>query len=350
MNKVLVTGLGVGNSLGINQVCNLDYSWLIENPSTLIWTDKVLIMENSWRNREKTNAKQNKGINMVLDIAYDNGLIELVNLNSIRSYFVSQKVRKQVEADVNLLKETYPDVIKEGSPDVPGEIIVEDMGFCFPEIASIYGSQKLASIYNASCLMSDRDLKFLKYRFGMGSIPPNRSEVIDEIMSLYIPNELIFHNYAFTLEEKCDSCVHLNECKSTYLQDIEENTLNMLKWRDYDEIGRAKEELEKIIDIKNQSVGSYDIDDIKREYEEKQREINKKMKKVFPKVKRWANISTAFATAATIYNAFSGNQTATMISASFLGASMISEEYTKHYESKNAWVGFINKANNKRIY
>ena len=37
MNKVLITGLGVAKELGICEICNLNFSWLVNNPSTILW-------------------------------------------------------------------------------------------------------------------------------------------------------------------------------------------------------------------------------------------------------------------------------------------------------------------------
>jgi hypothetical protein len=126
------------------------------------------------------------------------------------------------------------------------------------------------------------------------------------------------------------------------LQEIEKNTKKILQWRNYDEIGRAKEELEKIIDLKDTFSQKSDIADIKRAYEEKQAQINKTIKKIFPKIRRWSNLTTAIATPATIYSAYTGNLMATGFSASFLGISEIAKQYVERFENKNAWVGFIN--------
>ena len=46
MNKVFITGTAVGNELGLCAPCTLDFSWLIENPATLIWADKIAITKN----------------------------------------------------------------------------------------------------------------------------------------------------------------------------------------------------------------------------------------------------------------------------------------------------------------
>ena len=48
MNKVLVTGLGVASELGICESCNLNFSWLVNNPSTILWADQLYIPQASF--------------------------------------------------------------------------------------------------------------------------------------------------------------------------------------------------------------------------------------------------------------------------------------------------------------
>ncbi len=343
MNKVLITGLGVGNSFGICPASHLDYSWLINNPSILLWADKILIMKNSWEEQKRETDKSGQGINMVLDIAYDKGIIELIDAMDIFQETVADQIMREVASDTKRLRELFPNSIIKGDDEVPDEIIVDGISFCSPKIASLYGSLKLAEELGANSLLNKFDYAYLKYKCGIDLDFLNRATTISEIMSVYIPNELVLHNYAFTGAD-CDSCKKKALCESTYLQEIENNTQKIMQWRDYDEIGRAKEELEKIIKLKYAISHKLDIADVKREYEEKQKNINKRIKKVFPKIKRWTNLTTAIATPATIYSAYTGNLPAAGFAASFLGISEISKQYMGHYENKNAWVGFINNS------
>ena len=48
MNKILITGLGVSNELGICESCNLNFSWLVNNPSTILWADQLYIPQASF--------------------------------------------------------------------------------------------------------------------------------------------------------------------------------------------------------------------------------------------------------------------------------------------------------------
>ena len=344
MNKVLVTGLGIGNSFGICPVCSLDYSWLIYNPSTLIWADKILIAKNSWEKRRITRDKQDLAVNVVLEIAHDNGLIELFDAKDIFVEEISDKIEREVVDDVDKLLKTFPNAVLKGDEKVPGEILLDGVSFCHPKLASLYGSLKIASALDANCLLHKHDYEYLKYKSGIDSLFLSKATVMSEIMSVYLPNELIVHNYAFETEEKCIICAKLKECESTYLKKIEADTHELMNWRNYDEIGRAKEELEKIINLKYSISRSVDIFEVKKEFEAKQLVINKKIRSIFPKIKRWTSMATALAVPATIYSASTGNMPAAGVSASLLGISEIAKRYMEHFESNSAWVGFINKS------
>lgn len=83
MNKILVTGLGIGSDFGVCSVCNLDFSWLVSNPSTLVWVDKILLTQNAWQSREKVDDKFDKAVNIILEKADKQGVIEIIKPKEI---------------------------------------------------------------------------------------------------------------------------------------------------------------------------------------------------------------------------------------------------------------------------
>ena len=93
----------------------------------------------------------------------------------------------------------------------------------------------------------------------------------------------------------------------------------------------------------NPKLKDYDVDEIKKSFMERQNTINRNIKKVFPKIKRWTNLATIISTPATMYSAINKNFEATLISASIGGVSKVIDESLKYYENKNNWVSFINK-------
>ena len=105
------------------------------------------------------------------------------------------------------------------------------------------------------------------------------NNVYSEIFSLYMPEGLAIHNYAFVNEDKCKQCAHYKQCKESYLCDTEQALKKMFKWRDYDELQQAKEEINKIIVLKNEVSSQNDINDIIREFKVRQDRINRNIYK-----------------------------------------------------------------------
>jgi len=345
MVKVLVSGLGFGHEFDLCEKCWVDYSWLIHNPSVLLWAEKIIFPEYSFKEQLKQDDdKLDKAINLVLDIANDNGLIEFSDVRNMYTNKVGESFFKQAKIDRENLLNHFPENIKLGNVEgVPGEILINGTSYCEAYIASINASLFLSQQLNANCLFGCHDYNFLKYKFGYNYLQNTSCDatIFDEVFSAFFPNELVLHNYAFEYEEKCSGCANYTECQKKYLSEIEKNMNSIIKLRDTDELCRAKEELQKIVDSKFQ-FDNIDIEDIKKEYKEKQIKINKNIKKIFPKIKRWTNLTSVVAASITAGGAISGNPIATTIGTVTLGASKIADETMKYYENKNSWVGFIN--------
>ena len=125
---------------------------------------------------------------------------------------------------------------------------------------------------------------YLKYIYGLEAAKiggANITKVYDEIFSLYLPESIGIHNYAFEQEERCEECTKYDFCKANFLTDTELAIEKILKWREYDELQQAKEELDKIIRIKNSISTDKDIKEIAREFKERQDTINKNINKRF---------------------------------------------------------------------
>jgi len=259
---------------------------------------------------------------------------------------VTEQIEHMSQYDINNILDKFPNSIKKGSNEVPGEIIIDGNGYCQPYIASIYASMKLAESIGANCLFNTRDYEYLKYKYGINNkIITNADSIntFNEIFNVYIPNELVLHNFAFTSDEECTKCNNMKSCNDSYLANIEDNVYKMIEWRQYDEIFRAKEELQKIINIKSQLGTEIDIKEVKREFRDKQYKINKNIRKIFPIIKRWTNLTTVVATPLSIYSATVGNQSTALVAGGVLGIAKATDEYIKYYENKNKWVGFTNK-------
>lgn len=95
MNKRFQTGLAFGNENGVCELCNLNYSWLFNAPSNLLWVDKIVVTKPIWdiisgkgdASEEKNTNDQGVIIHKSAKLAYEIlnsvGLVEIVDSNEI---------------------------------------------------------------------------------------------------------------------------------------------------------------------------------------------------------------------------------------------------------------------------
>ena len=262
---------------------------------------------------------------------------------------VGEQIYQKMLTDSQALLKTFPEVIKKGDKGVPNEIIIGEEGYCGAWMSAIYAGIRIARDIGANCLFSKREHNFLKYLYGMESNKLDINNVYSEIFSLYMPEGLAIHNYAFVNEDKCKQCAHYKQCKESYLCDTEQALKKMFKWRDYDELQQAKEEINKIIVLKNEVSSQNDINDIIREFKVRQDIINRNIYNRFPKIKRWTNTTMVLATPLTIASAISGNIPMTVGSAVVTGIAQATENILEIYKNKNNWVGFVNDMKNDAV-
>lgn len=353
MNKVLITGLGVAKELGICESCNLNFSWLVNNPSTILWADQLYIPKASFETQiANKEQKDEKIIGMFLEMAEEHGIINKLNLNDMYQKTVGDQIYQKMLEDSQTLLKTFPEVIRKGDERVPNEILIGDEGYCGAWISSIYAGMRVAKDIGANCLFSKREHTFLKYLYGLDANRINGNtinNVYTEVFSIYMPEKLAVHSYAFTNEEQCEQCVHYKQCKDHYLTDTEKALVKMFKWREYDELQQAKEEINKIILLKNDISSQKDIDDVVNEFKGRQDKINRNINKRFPKIERWTKMTTVLATPITIASAISGNIPLTIGGAVATGVAQATDNLLEIYKSKNNWVGFVNDMKNDAI-
>ena len=285
----------------------------------------------------KNNNKMEKTIKLILEIIKSNNVLDIIEINQDLKKGIEPYYEKSVDEFKELTTKLPIVNASVNNENIVEEIKIKDYYYCLPYVASLYTQIGIANEIGANCLFSEKDYTYLE---NINKV--DKARIYNEIFNVYFPNELI-HSYAYENEERCMECIKFNECKDNYLKEIEENTLQLLKWRDYDEIQIAKHEIDKIIKQKELLNESCNVEDIKKEFNEKQNKINKNIKKIFPKIRRWTNLATILSTPATIYSAVNDNLQATIVSASIGGVSKAIDEGLKYYENKNNWVSFINK-------
>lgn len=357
-NDLLVTGLALGKEYDTCQACNFDLLWLLHYPSILVWADKLLIPEVIWDlvssehfaelSSPQRYPELKKAVKLIFEIARSEGIIKLIHPKDMLSQSVSDDIEEQVEKDRVQLAKLFSDNITIGDDKkVPGQIFVAGTEYCSPRIWTIYASLVLAKAYNAHCLFDPYVLDFCKYKFGLSSYPPKadtgRIETFHSIFEAYLPNDPIFPYYLTGDEELCSKCANQNACKDSYLSKLEDNLRNMLTWRGYDEILQLKSVINDIVDKRNKSSGIIDPNEIRNEFLDIQKKLRRKVKLVFPKIKRWSNITTLASIPIALAGVATGLPLLYITAGSLAGLSQASNLTTEYLSSKYSWTAFTNK-------
>lgn len=151
MNRILVTGLALGNDADIDacQSCNYDLTWLFANPSTLLWADKIVLTPEILayiKNSYYPDGKENLGraVSLIFERLEDNGLIEIRSASDVITKKVKDEIFALIEEERERLPLTFPQSVKLGRGKVPGQIFVNGAEYCAPSIWTMYASFILA--------------------------------------------------------------------------------------------------------------------------------------------------------------------------------------------------------------
>lgn len=347
MNKVLITGMAIGKELGGCDACNYDFDWIIEKPSILLWAEKVVVTPEIWNIVMNEYFPRNypfiaKAIKLIFEVAKDEGIIELVDPKLYLSDDVKETIFKEVDRDRLLLSKHFSGNVRLGDEDkVPGQLFIDEHEYCAPHIYSIYSSLALARAVDAHGLYSESVLKYCNYKFGLDSNPQDEETEIQGFQSVFealIPNSSIIPKVAFV--EGCTTCKKDVQCKDSFLIDLENNLKKFMLWRDYDEIHQIKGTISKIIDRRDLSGGIIDAKEILHDFKDEQMKIRRRVKRVFPKVQRWANLTTMLSIPVAVAGIASGQPLVTVTGATIAGASTVTKELISLLNSKYSWIGF----------
>jgi len=353
MNNVLVTGLAIGKEFGACLACNIDFEWVINYPSVLIWSDKIILTTSTWDIIKKNvipipsdNPCLEKCLKLIFEIAEAEGLIEIKDSTAIISDNLSDNIFKVVDNDIKLLSENYSEnVVKLGNDNkVPGQIFIENEEYCSPRLWIINASLLLARAWNAQVLFDTSVLKYCKYKFGLNSIKNNiKTNVFNSIFKTYVPNELTIPYYLFGKDGKCSICKDITKCKEKYLIDFENELKELIKWRNYDEIYQIKDVINDIVNKSKKSNDMLTSKDVIEEFNNRQQKITKRMKLIFPKIRRWTSITTILSIPVTVAGIATSNLLIAAAGAGVGGTSKLIDEGLNYLTSKYSWVGFLNK-------
>ena len=84
-----------------------------------------------------------------------------------------------------------------------------------------------------------------------------------------------------------------------------------------------------------------DPHEVAKEFREQQSKLTKRTRSIFPKVKRWANVTTIVSVPLAIAGLSSGASLVTLAAATAAGLGLLGKQYVEFLESKYRWVGFL---------
>lgn len=351
MNKVIVTGLALAN-IGEEtdcKICNYNIDWIVKYPSVLLWIDKIILSpdirkivdEEIYPDDEKPLVKSLK---LIFEVLEDRDMIEIKDPKEVLSPNIEKSIINQTARDRQLLPQEFPNSIHVGN-SIPGQISINNREFCAPMIHSFYVSLILARAWDASCLFSDRDYYYWKYKFGLSGFlsRSGREKIISfhKILQTTLPEKSLFPHYVYS--PQCKTCANTKDCSETYLSELKKNINEYLEWRNYDELYQIREVITRIIGSRGKSDEIFDAKDIITEFKEVENQLSKLIHSLFPKVKRWTNMTTMLSVPIAVVGVSSGSALLTTTGGALAGASVVTKELIDFLSSKYQWVGFLNR-------
>ena len=222
--------------------------------------------------------------------------------------------------------------------------MIQGIEYCAPYMANVIASLVLARHWDAHCLFSDRAYLYLKYMFGSNR-PPRKADhrltqAFHSVFEAYLPNSQILPHYLLAPPGSCETCQNERKCKDNHMRYLEENVRKLLEWRSYDEIREMKSVVWRIASRRNKHGGIDDPQEVKREIQSIERRLKHRVRAVFPKVKRWASITTMASIPMAIVGTATDSVPLKCSAIALAGVSTVAKELVAYLQSKYSWTGF----------
>lgn len=149
--------------------------------------------------------------------------------------------------------------------------------------------------------------------------------------------------YLYDHQNQCLECKNETQCKDSYLLEIEKNVKNVLHKRDFDEIQQIINLLNRISEKRNSNEFAINPNEFAQEFSIEKTKINRKLKHVFPKVKRWTNLTTFVSIPVALGGLVTGNPFLAISGGMITGVAKGSEELIKYFENKYNWINYLNR-------
>ena len=349
MKKILLKGLALGNYANVCMACNVDIDWVVQNPSTFLLAEKIIVPSPIWsqiQNETVSQTEMARSIKLVFDIAKSEGVVEVFKPESLMSKRVAKKIFSKIEKKFpSDLPETNSEKLYDHA-----NIQIGNHKYCQPQIWKIFASMYLARKMNANCFFQPHEIDFIESRKKSSFFSSANSDfsVMSKVFGLSIPEPFTFHHFAFQKhgEHSCKDCAHQDKCRKVYEKETEENFIKFLKLRNVDEVRLASEALTKVTE-KAKSNSDISFDQLRKEFSSLQTRLQKRVNLVFPKIRRWSNIVTIGSIPIALSGLFLDVSALKLVGASLAGASQIAKETISYLDSKYRWLGYLNTKSKK---
>ena len=338
--NILVTGLILGKETNMCLCSNINFGWLFDRPTDLLWADKVIVTQNEWKEiiRDQ-NSALGKATKLIFERLQAEGLVQIIS-DEVISPSRAELILKNIKNDLEYIEDLYTESENERDP-------VMKMGqfqFCVPSLWTLYAAIELSWIYNASFSLEQDELAYL-----MALIPrkfekeilAGRNLAIDEVLSLYLPSVELGHSYLIDSERgRCSECVNMDNCSNSYLAKIEKQLESILTLRQYDEIRLTCEIMDKICERSTMQGHVLTGDELWDDLQEEAAKTEKTIKRKLPKIELWSKISTYVSIglgAASFINPILGASAAIPAV-----VSQCLSSYEENIKKENSWVNFVN--------
>lgn len=352
MKKIFQTGLAFGYENGVCEVCNLNYSWLFNTPSTLLWVDKVVVTKPVWEiitkdyahedgvTDKKNNIIVQRTMKMVYEILKSVGMIELVDSNGI-SEEDKALIYKQVESDIELLSSL--DIINDNNDHL---FYIGTESYCIPSLWTLYASLLYSRRTMSNFSLEDNELTYLRTLIPIKQgkeVPVSRkASAINNVLEMYLPELRLWPEYMFVKQETCDTCSKLAVCDDKYLNTIEKRLFKLLEQREHDEIIEFCQILDSICEESFKDDYEVDTNDLVRELNVRRVKVQHKLNQVYKKVNTWSKVIGTVSAALSL-GFFFDNPEITAIGGLGMFAAEITDKVNNFFHEKYKWVNFINQ-------
>jgi len=326
--------------------------WTFIRPHVLLWADEIFIEKDDFKNIVKNT--EDKVINESLKLVYDRlkkeGIIKTFDALNFAPDYLKDAIDYQVTSDAERWKKYEPEVDKKTGKIDLNYICINGMDICPPKLYSFYYSLSFSRLLNSECLLNTFEFELCKRRFGEVSkeykFPDTNPFQI--AFNTITPNIQILGSYA--IHTQCDKCKNKKICQKECVEKTDEYLSIVLDLRKRDELRELKgiiTESKKRIKDDGDSIKKIKI--MSEEIQDRANKHKELILKTFPRLERWANITTAISLPISFAASASNEGLITLAGIGLAGASQGTKEILNCLKSKYKWVTFYDELKNIKM-